>query len=450
MDLALDLIISCSVFALVGAVAGALTGLIPGLHPNTLAILLLVLFVNSDSSGIDPEPEWRRWTSIGAFLVGVLISHSISEIIPTAMMGVIGDDTAVASLPAQRLFFLGRTDLITEAVLIGGLGSVVLFAVIFMPIRMVMGQPIETYSLLKSGMGPILMAISAVVLLSSRSDKKLLKALILFSMSGAIGMVVLRFQVANILTNTLFDHAWSADASIFLLPAFSGFFAIPSLLFAARPMAQREIITPCRTDDDFSFSRARPLLKGVIPSIIVGWIPGITNAYATALVFAFRNPWKHPVEGSFRYLITYSATNIGGALQAILALGTILRARNGTLEAIASIIPEEQLIWSNISDPPMTIMLFFWSACLSAVAGAAIFRLTAKRLLDHNDIGRAPFLRAIVVILILVLIFWSSGPIGYIVMLPCFLLGVWAIGSGASRIHLMGFLVVPVTIYFLV
>lgn len=454
MSWLLPLLMWCSLFAILGALTGGMTGLIPGLHPNTLAILLIGLpQVTGFMMNIPIADELQASISgamiLGSFLIGVLIAHSFMEIVPTAMMGVVGDDTAVALLPAQRLFAMGRADLLIESVIIGGLGATLIFALLIFPLRVVMGDPTEGYSLIKSFMGILLIAICSIVLFSSRKSKKLVRSLFLFVSSGALGIFVLQLKIPNYVTNTLLGDHWSAEPSMFLLAAFAGFFAIPSILHSSRMEGGSRQYQPTSTEELFKASKLRSICRGILPSILVGWIPGITNAYATALALSFRRRRQLHLEGAYRYIITYSATNIGGAVQAVLALATIFRPRNGTLEAIASLTSWTELGWTELASPPITVAIFLWSAGLASVVGSLLFSIIGRRVLLSSRGGFHWSFRAVVLIFLLILILWSSGPIGYLVMLPSIILGSYAIASGAPRIHLMGFLLIPVIIYFI-
>jgi len=448
----LSLLIWCSLFTLLGTLVGGVTGLVPGLHPNTIAILVtglpqVTIVLTAQAATAELPIAEGGAILLGAFLIGVLMAHSFVEIIPTAMMGIAGDDTIVALLPAQRLYLLGRTDLIFEAVMIGGLGSLAIFAVLLFPLRAIMSDPVGAYSMIRPVMGIVLIVICAIVLLSSRDLKKLLRSLLLFGSSGMIGVLVLSLQVPSLVTKSLLSDVWSADSSSFLLAAFAGFFAIPSIAFSRMKRVEHKQ-SSYRSTESTHIPRLGAVFRGILPSFLVGWIPAVTNAYATSFAFAFKRDNRPPLEASFRYLVTYSATNMGGALQAILALAAIYRARNGTLEAITGIISRDELGWLELSDPPVTIIALLWSACLASVVGAALCLLLGKKILCSRRESSRWWIRPIVLVFLMLLILWSSGPIGYLVMLPCFLLGSLAIVIGAPRVHLMGFLLVPAILYF--
>ena len=447
----LGMIALCSISAILGSVVGAFTGLVPGLHPNTLAALfsglppaaiLLSAMANSLGLSLDSIP-----LLLGCFLIGLLMSHSLTEVIPTAMLGIVDDETVVSQLPSQRLYNMGRTDLLVESVIVGGLGAVLLFAVILVPTSILMGAPVQLYSTMKPFMGLLLLGIACNVLLRGRDKARIARSLVIFLLSGSVGIALLTLQVPVHLTHILFPGVWAVDSSSFLLPAFSGMFALPSLVFSAGKGHRKAV--RAISSERIEVLRVRPLLSSILPSMMVGWLPGITNAYATS--FSLRRGRGSPsvLRSAGSYLVTYSATNVGGSLQSILAMGTILRFRNGTLEAVGSIFPGDALIWRDILSPPVSMLAFLWAACISIVLGAWLCRSLGSRMLSRGPGSEPRLMRPSVFLLLVSLSFIFSGPAGLLVLVSCFLVGTWAISIGAPRIHLMGVLLVPVIVFFM-
>jgi putative membrane protein len=451
MSWLIALVVVCCFFALAGSLLGGLTGLVPGLHPNTIAVLLgsmPQLFAAFSFGVTDDQMSVSESASIvlGCFLIGILMGHSMTEIIPTAMLGISDEGTIVAQLPSQRLYRLGRADLVIEAAAVGGLGSVALFALLFVPTRMLMGSPIGLYAAIKPLMGIFLLSVSAFVLYRTKSADRLSLSLASYILAGILGILVLTVQLPTMLSIALFGNSWSADPSSFLLPAFSGFFALPALIFSNDGWV-RAYSAPIRVKR--KVSAVRPLLRSLFPSMLVGWMPGLTNAYATAIVSRRSNFGRGSIESSYQYLVTYTATTIGGGLQSIVAMATIFRARNGTLETISSQLPIPVFGWFQEIQPPVAVLVFLLSASIAAVVGSWSCVFLGKRILLGNKPRSFRVLRYSITAFIIALIFWSTGPVGIFVMLSCFILGAWSIFNGASRVHLMGFLLVPVIIYFL-
>jgi putative membrane protein len=311
-----------------------------------------------------------------------------------------------------------------------------------------MGTPIQLYSSMKPFMGLLLLALSGYVILSQRDRNEISKSIAIFLLSGMIGIAVLTAQLPVLATDHLSGSIWKVDSSTFLLPAFSGMFALPSLVFSGGSRVNRTI--EMDAGEQIVGSRIKPLLRSIFPSMMVGWLPGITNAYATSFSMTRRREDNNALRSAYSYLITYSATNIGGSLQSIIAMGTILRFRNGTLEAIDGHVARGALAWSDTLDPPTTILAFLWAACIAMIFGAWICPILGRRMLSNIECGIFHLLRPAVILSLLIIALVVSGPIGLFVLFSCFLVGAWAISIGAPRVHLMGFLLVPVIIYFLV
>ena len=440
------LILWCSLFALLGSLVGGIAGLVPGLHPNTLASVFstfpIFLLLCSSPIGSDAGP-----ILFGCFLVGLLLSHSMTEIIVTATMGVASDDTIVALLPSQRLHAMGRGDLVIECTLIGGLGAVILFTVIMLPIRIVLGSPIGLYSLIKPMLGLILIAICTIVLFSGRNLMTIICSFQIFFCAGILGMLVLTLQIPSALSHQIFGQIWSAESSDFLLPAFTGFFAIPGIILP-RISTMRMNLDRAPVEE-IRIGRIKPLLRSLIPATLVGWLPGITNAYATSLIMMWKKEKSQGIVSSCAYIITYSATNIGGSLSSIIALATISRSRNGILQAIDEHFPFGQLLWSDIAHPQISILAFLWAGCIGAIVGAYLCKRFGSRILKIPSLAQKRILRFSLIVFIFSLVLLISGPVGTLLLLTCFALAIWAVRNRVSRIHLMGFMLIPAIAYFL-
>ena len=436
----------CSLFAVLGSLVGGIAGLIPGLHPNTLASVLnafpIALFSSILPVDVDSVP-----ILFGCFLVSLLLSHSMTEIIVTATMGVASDDTIVALLPSQRLHALGRGDLVIECTLIGGLGAVLTFSFLLFPLRIVFGSPIGLYSFLKPLLGIILIAICAFVMSSSRNYLRIFYSFQFFIIAGILGIIVLTLKIPSSLSIDIFGNFWSDESSNFLLPVFTGFFAIPGLIHPMTSTTKGDLgKIPI---EKIEINKIKPLFKSLIPAVLGGWLPGITNAYATSLIMHRKRENAETIVSACAYIVTYSATNIGGSLNSILAMATISRYRNGILESIGDHFSYGQLLWSDIEHPPISILAFLWAACIGAIIGTFLCRRLGGRILKIPSIAQKEILRLSLLIFIISLVLLISGPIGVLLLFSCFALAVGAIRFSVSRIHLMGFMIVPAIAYFL-
>lgn len=450
MDALLFVLAGCSFSALLGATVGSLTGLMPGLHPNSLAsffaafpqLLGLFFFLSAPFASV----PYSAQILFGGFLIGVLVSHSMTEMIPTSAMGIADGDSISVLLPVQRLLSMGRADLIAKCVILGSAGAVLIFTLSFYPVRLAMGDPGGLYSLIEPYLGAMLLAICAAVLLSESAFGRIMRASVLFVLSGVIGVFVLTLDAPSQINHALFGARWAGDASIYFLPAFSGFFALPSLLLSRKDSAvdarRAPIVVP-------RFSRSGALLQSVLPMMLVGWMPGITNSYATRLSRKDSDQPSRSLSSICSYVVTYSATNIGGSLQSIIALATILRARNGILESVKGSIPYDALLWADPGTMPVAFISLAWSSVISAFLGAVLFKTMCRRMLGRPNMKWFKGLRAPIILFILLLSAVTSGPIGLMILFTCFLLALLAIRMRTSRVHLMGFLLVPVIVYFM-
>ncbi len=94
-----------------GTLLGIVAGFTPGLHSNTFAALLLAFF--SDTL---PSKE------IAIIIMSSAIAYTIADILPTTLLGVPDEETAIAAFPAHIMVLEGRG---FEAISISVFASVV-------------------------------------------------------------------------------------------------------------------------------------------------------------------------------------------------------------------------------------------------------------------------------------------------------------------------------------
>lgn len=433
---------------MLGGLIGGFSGLMPGMHPNTLAALIAISpFMALIMPLVPNELEYSNIIIFGSFLISILLAHSLTEMIPTAFMGIPNDDTIVALLPSQRLFASGRWDLLIECTMVGSLGAVILFAIIFIPICGIMGGPFELYRSIKGFFAIILIGIAILVIVSAGRARRILSSAAIFLLSGIFGLVVLTLSIPQSITELIPSDIWVNDSSCFLLPAFSGFFSVPSLILMKKKKQSPKFIA--QSQEEVEVPRLTSLLRSILPSTLVGWIPGITNAYATTLSFIGLRMKSSSLASACRYLVTYSATNVGGSLHSIIAFFVIGRARNGIIESINDQIGQMDVLPFEIIQPPMMLLCFLWSACIGAVVGALILRTIGSWILQNNRFEFGRYVRIGIIVFIMSLVIAISGPAGLLVLFTSVVLAVLTINMCVSRIHLMGFILFPVIVHFM-
>ena len=140
----LDILLAC----FLGILVGVLTGLIPGVHVNTVGA-----FAFSSASYILGlfSPEF-----LAVFLLSLSVTHALLEFIPSLLLGVPDDGTALSVLPGHRMVLEGRA---MEAVRLATIscGGIILTLIMLHPLFIVL-PPL--YGLIKPYMWILLVLVS--------------------------------------------------------------------------------------------------------------------------------------------------------------------------------------------------------------------------------------------------------------------------------------------------
>ena len=83
-------------FILLGIVFGVLTGLIPGVHPNLIVLTIPILMA------LNLEP-----LVLLAFIVSLAVTNSITDFIPSILLGAPDSGNELSILPGHRLLMQG-------------------------------------------------------------------------------------------------------------------------------------------------------------------------------------------------------------------------------------------------------------------------------------------------------------------------------------------------------
>ncbi len=217
---------------LVGTFLGIVTGVIPGLHVN----LLVPLFPNS------------------LILLGTAISHTFFDFIPSLVLGVPDESSAVASLPGHRLVLRGEGQKAFLLSVIGGFVSSLVLIVI-LPALLIVNH--VTWII------PTLLLVSLVLLVLSHRKPSL--AILVLFMS-----VILTF-----VSNPFSGHN--------LVAYFTGLFGVPTLFFAVISGAH----LPKQKPTSEINVKLNVALFSALGGTLAGILPGITSSVSAVSMDSF-------------------------------------------------------------------------------------------------------------------------------------------------------------------
>lgn len=385
-------------FVGLGIFAGVCTGLTPGLHVNTVVAILVSL-------GLGVEPM-----SLAMFIFSLAITHTFLDFIPSILLGVPSEDTALAVLPGHKLVLEGRGPEAIGLTLVGSIGCLAL-SLLLLPVFM-FGVP-RMYAYLEPVMGWVLLGCSGALIIMERKRHW---ALLVFLLSGALGLVVL-------------DGPFQEP----LLPLLTGLFGLSLLLVSVKRGARVPTQEQMRIDTT-GRETGRGLLAGTVAGAIVGFLPGFGPSQAAVVA---RTLLRQKEDREF--LITLGGINTANAVFVLVAFLTLGKTRSGAIAGIAQMI--------EIDVPKMLLLLGG-----GLVAGGIAFGIGLKmacvfpqwmQRVDYRKLNLG------VMALIISIVFWISGPTGLLVLGVATCIGMVAHLTKVRKMHLMGVLIIPTALWFL-
>ncbi len=415
--------------AAAGTLIGWTTGLIPGLHVNTVALLLLSLadVVSSLLTGVPGITAGMAPLLLAVIVAATSIAHTFVNIIPSTFLGAPEEDTALVMLPAHSLLRQGRGYRAVALSAAGSAGAVAVGLACLVPFRLLLGSPTHLYGLLTDVMPWVLLAVAVVLVGTEKDGRHVAAALVLFLLAGVFGMAVFELHPAAPL---------DLPGSL-LFPALSGLFAIPTLLHSmdAAPVPEQQV-------ENGDVSPGIPDVgTGATAGAAVSVLPGVTAAVATVLALVARG--RKQAES---IIVTLSAVNTANAFFVLAALFVIGRARSGGATVIQELLPVEP--WTG-SLPPAALPVLLIAV---VVAGAASYYFTrAAGRAAARYISAVPYRQVaqatMVGIGVMVALF--TGVVGLACLLAGSLVGLLCLKWRVRRSVLMGFLLLPILLYYL-
>ncbi len=250
------MVIPISIALLLGILAGTITGLIPGIHVNLISLLLLSMsaFLLNVSNPL----------VISVFIIAMAVTHTFLDSIPSVFLGAPDADMALSVLPGHKLLLEGKGYEAVKLTVIGSLLS--LITVIFL-IPIILPFIPLIYEFIQPYIGYILIFVVIFMTLKENTIKNKLWALILFLMSGILGLLVLNMPNLN---QPLF-------------PLLSGLFGTSALILSLN----QNVKIPKQTISETIFVEKKNKIKAVTAAVfsgsLTGLFPGLGSAQAAII-----------------------------------------------------------------------------------------------------------------------------------------------------------------------
>ncbi len=388
-----------------GIALGMISGLLPGVHVNMMAGGLLAV-----QTALVPVfgPEM-----IAAAMIAALITHSFLDAIPSTFLGIPDPDTALSVIPSHSLCLEGKGE---EAVRIAALGSAGgILAGMPLALALILIAPLIQGSV-DWAVGIIITGVAAYLILFGESP---LHALLVFLVSGILGIFSFHFSYLSV---SPFGF------SGILMPLLSGLFGISLLIISG----QGKI--PDQQFGDLTLPRntvIRGGFSGSVAGLVVGWLPGLSNATANAVIATVTRYDRDP-RG---YIFATSTANTVNVLVGLGVLFAISRTRNGVMVALSALeIPSPWLLFTAAA-----IAACFAFLLTIFIAGSA-WRMGGIEKWKLN-IGVTGF--------VILLTFILSGFFGLFILVLATVLGAVPKLLNIPQMYCMGAVMVPVILFSL-
>jgi len=388
-----------------GIFAGIFTGLCPGIHINLVGILVL-----SSSAFL---LKYFSPLSLALFIVAMSVTHTFLDAIPSIFLGAPDSGLELSVLPGHKLLLDGRG---YEAVFLTVVGS--FFAVIVCLILIPIMIPLIRYGypIIEPYVAYILIFFSIVLIL--RETKSRFWALIVYLLAGGLGIATLTMPL---LGQPLF-------------PLLSGLFGVSilvvSLMQKTKIPEQRITYPKLDVKEVLSY-----LGLGTFASLLVGTMPGLGSSQAAIISSSIKKNNKPE-----NFLIMLGSINTIVMIIAFIALYVIDKARNGSVVVISKILDE-----FNFGYMVLFLVVSLFVAGISSFLALKISKVFARLM---NKVNYRVLCMSIIS-LIIILAFIITGPLGLLILIVSSLLGIFTSLVGIGKNHLMGCLLLPVILFFL-
>lgn len=385
-------------FLIFGILIGAITGLIPGIHINLVGAFLVsatfLYFIN---------PLY-----LVVFIVGLTISHTFVDFIPSIFLGCPDTDSALSSLPGHKLLAQGHGYKAVMLTAYGGLYSliiVVIFTIIFLNINF------DFYSSLSKIIPYILIGILIIMIFT---EKKRINAFVVILLSGTLGLCILNLE----------------NLKEPLFPMLTGLFGSSMILLSIK----NKTTIPAQKIEKPKIKFLRPLIGSAISSPLCGFLPGLGSGQAAVL----GNTIVKTDEKGFLALI--GATNIIVMAISFLAIYLISRMRTGAAVAISELMPQMTI---------NTLILIIACVIISGIISFFITEHLSRKLANKiNKINYSKLSFATVCFLSLMVLL-ISGLMGFLVLIISTFTGIYCIKQDVKKTNMMACLIVPTIILYL-
>ncbi|MFH1276496.1 MAG: tripartite tricarboxylate transporter permease, partial [Candidatus Woesearchaeota archaeon] len=382
------------------------TGLIPGIHVNLISVIILSLsaFLLQITSPV----------VLCVFIIALAITHSFLDSIPSIYLGAPDAGQELNVLPGHRLLHKGEGHNAIIYTLIGSLGSLILCLVLF-PIFLFSMEKI--YPLVNGLIGYVLIIIMTYMILKEKGKR--VKSLVAFLLAGCLGLIVLN-KIPN-LSQPLF-------------PLLSGLFGFSILLMS---LLQNSVIPKQDLSKPLTITK-KNMTKAVSAASGVGFIAAFLPGFGSSQAAIVATEIVGDI-GDEGFLTLVGGINTANMLISIGTAYILSKARNGAIVVINELLGEVKL---------QEMLLFLGVALVVGGIATILAIIISKQFAKFIVKVKYSYIVWSIIGFITILTFYFDGFIGLTILITATAIGIVTSYLKVGKNHLMGCLILPVILYF--
>ncbi|WP_461862729.1 tripartite tricarboxylate transporter permease [Thermococcus sp.] len=376
---------------LLGILGGTVSGITPALHVNTLASLLDGMSIFSGFSFV-----------IVVYAMG--LTHTFLDSIPSAFFGVPDEGTALSILPAHRLVLKGRA-LEVISISLWASFSAILFA---LPLLLIYPSLAERYS---PTLGRVFVLLLAVFLILTEKGIKKLHALMIFLLSGYLGITVEKFPLKE-----PYFHL------------FVGLFAVPTLIVALGSSQKKLTFDPdaeikMKTSKFIFFS-----LLGSLLGMMASLLPTFTSSQA-ALMGSFISRDERS------FLTVVFSVNTSNFIFSLVNFYLTGRTRNG----IMVLLRKRHAVLTH-SQMQLLVLMSLAISLVVMLYGVRLARIISRMLqgIDYKKLNLG------ILVFVFLASYYFDGFLGILFLTTAGMIGYLTLRLGVKRTNCMGVLMLKI------
>ena len=394
---------------IIGIIIGSISGITPGIHINLISAMLL-----SFSAFLMTRFEIPPLAMV-VFLVSIAMTHTFVDFVPSIFLGAPDEDSALSILPGHEFLLEGKAYQAVVYTLYGGL-TAILIILLFSPIFFFFLPKIYPYAV---RIMPYILILTSIFLIYTEKTSRIW-AIIIFGLSGLLGIVTMSIPMKES-----------------LLALFTGLFGISSLItsIAKKQKIPEQKTSRLKTIKIGHKSLLKSICASTIASPLCSFLPGMGSGQAAIIGSEILGDLNRK-----EFLILLGSINTIVTGLSFVTLYAIGKARTGVAVAV------EKLMELKFSD----LWIITAAIVISSIAAFFISLYIAKGFSKFIYKINYKILSISIILFLLIINYIFSGFLGLLILVTATLIGLTCIYAGIRRTHLMGCLLIPTILIYLI